>query len=98
MNEIIEIIPHALAPISKNGNYQFTAIAIAFQNAGDTEIKLNSFYTMKPGASLQFSVTSDTQAIITGTWHLQFGAGANPLLEVMMLIPRDPRFANYIQQ
>lgn len=93
-----EIIPHALAPITESGNYQFIAIAINFQNSGNAEIKINSFYTLKPGATLQFSVSDDTNAIITGQWNIRFGAGSTPMLEVMMLIPRDPNYTNYVQQ
>ena len=92
-----EIIPHALEPIMSPGNYQFSAIAINFQNSGNAEVKINNFYTLKPGATLQFSVSDDTNAIITGQWNIRFGAGSTHMLEVMMLIPRDPNYANYVQ-
>jgi len=95
---LMEVIPHALPPITASGDYQFTASAIVFQNSGNAEVKINSFYTIKAGGSLQFNVSDETRAIITGTWRLQFGAGNNPLLEIMMLIPRDQNFNNYVQQ
>ena len=95
---LMELIPHALEPIDKSGNYQFTASAIIFRNRGNTTITINSFYTLGAGETLQFSVSDETRVIITGTWMLKFGSGSTPLLEVMMLIPRDPQFNNYVQQ
>jgi len=94
----IELIPHALEPITQSGIYQFNASAIAFQNSGNADVKINSFFTIKAGGSHQFSVSDETNVILTGNWSLKFGAGNNPMLEVMLLIPRDPRFTNYVQQ
>jgi hypothetical protein len=96
--QVIELIPHAMQPITESGNYQFTGSALAFQNSGDSDVKINNFYTIKAGGSLQFSVSNEARAIITGTWNLKFGAGTTQLLEVMLLIPRQEIFANYIQQ
>ena len=95
---LMELIPHALPPITESDNYRFTASAIIFKNAGNTTITINSFYTMGAGETLQFSVSNEKEVIITGTWMLKFGAGTTPLLQVMMLIPRDQNFNNYVQQ
>lgn len=98
MSNIVELIPHALPPITAPGTYQFNASCIAFQNSGNADVKINSFFTIKAGGSLQFSVSNEENVLITGTWNLRFGAGSTPMLEVMLLIPRDPRFTNYVQQ
>ncbi len=96
--KVTELIPHALPPIIENGDYKFNASAIVFQNSGNADVKVNAFYTIKAGGSLQFNVSDETRAILTGTWNLRFGVGNNPMLEVMMLIPRDQKFNNYVQQ
>jgi hypothetical protein len=96
--KLVELIPHALEPLTESGTYQFNASAIAFQNSGNADVKINSFYTIKAGGSLQFSVSDETNVIITGNWSLKFGSGNNPMLEVMLLIPRDSQFTNYVQQ
>lgn len=98
MEPITEIIPHAMVPIIENGTYPFNASAIVFNNVGNADLKVNHFFTIKAGTSHQFSVSDEKNCILTGLWHLRFDVGNNPLVEVMLLIPRSPRFNNYVQQ
>lgn len=98
MQEIVELIPHAMPPITENGRYQFDGCAIAFQNVGNADAVINNFYTLKQGGSLQFSVSNELNTIITGQWIFKFLAGSNPLVEIMLLVPSKKEFSNYVQK
>ena len=98
MNNILELVPASLPPITADKTVVITASAITFQNVGDATVTLNNHYTIQPNQSFQIAVSNDAQSVITGRFSFRFGAGASPKLEVFYLIPNHEEFGNYAQQ
>lgn len=98
MNQLLELLPATLAPITASKTITLTASAITFQNVGDATVTINRHYTIQPNQSFQLAVSNDRESIITGRFSFIFGSGSNPKLEIFYLIPNHEDFGNYEQQ
>jgi hypothetical protein len=96
--QVLELIPHTREPITENGSHVLTGTAITFQNTGNATATLNNHFTIQPGQTFQLAAGSERESIINGRFSIRFGAGNNPRLEVLYLIPNAPQFNNYEQQ
>lgn len=82
--------------VTTSGKQNVAGSSIAFVNTGDDDATIAGNYPLSAGTSLELSASEDRNVVQLDITIKFAGSGANPQINIIELMPREPGYGKYV--